>query len=441
MSWEMAPQFDAAFRAAFANGKNVISVCPPAWWTTLPLFRQIAASQDTGIRNVVLIPDGSGLQEGVSSISSVEHCRPVLGATGLTRTGQLLRTRRLTTLVSTPVNMLKLLSRSCVDQDEIDRFIICWPEMQVDPGAVAMLDTILAECRGAQRMVITEDCAANTGFLERHAYRAPIAVTEPLEWEPSGNARYTVTDFLRIPEALVAALDILNPRTALVWDPIPEQNRAGIHVAQQPGVTVSDDPASGQVDLAVALEPPTHEVYTSLAENAGNVLLLIRAFQLPYARALVKSAKPLRLPSESDRARDMASRLRDQIRKDIQSQTLVDGLLALGPLYDEHDPATVAAALASRLSLPEGPEGEETELPAWVRIRIESGKRHRIRTGDVVGALLNAVGVPKNRVGKVEVRDGYSLVEVRAESADVAVKGLNGLMLRGNKLAARLDRH
>ena len=103
--------------------------------------------------------------------------------------------------------------------------------------------------------------------------------------------------------------------------------------------------------------------------------------------------------------------------------------------------ATVAAALASRLSLPKVTEGEETELPTWVRIRIESGKRHRIRTGDVVGALLNAVGVPKNRVGKVEVRDGYSLVEVRAESADVAVRGLNGLMLRGNKLAARLDRH
>ena len=58
-----------------------------------------------------------------------------------------------------------------------------------------------------------------------------------------------------------------------------------------------------------------------------------------------------------------------------------------------------------------------------------------------MGALLNAVEIPKNRVGKVDVRDGYSLVEVRAEAADKAVKGLNGLLLRGNKLTARPDRH
>ena len=100
----------------------------------------------------------------------------------------------------------------------------------------------------------------------------------------------------------------------------------------------------------------------------------------------------------------------------------------------------MAAALASRLSLPETPDAPQGDVPTWVRIRVDVGKRHRIRTGDLVGALLNAVELPKTRVGRVDVREGYSLIEVETEVADKAVRGLHGMMLRGNKLAARLDR-
>jgi hypothetical protein len=178
-----------------------------------------------------------------------------------------------------------------------------------------------------------------------------------------------------------------------------------------------------------------------LEENSRNVLLLIRAFQIPFVRTALKNARPLRLPSEADRAHDRAYRLRQEIRNHIEQQSLTDGYLALTSLFDEYDPATVAAALASRLTLPAEPEGQPADVPAWIRIRVDAGKRHQIRTGDLVGALLNAVEIPKNRVGRVDVRDGYSLVEVRAEAADKAVKGLNGLVLRGNKLTARPDRH
>jgi hypothetical protein len=189
------------------------------------------------------------------------------------------------------------------------------------------------------------------------------------------------------------------------------------------------------------MELPTPEVFSQLAANARTVLLFVRGFQIPFVRQLVGDVRPLRLPSEADRAHDRASKLRKQVRDHIEEHPLTDGFLALSALFDEYDPATVAAALASQLPWRDAQEGEPADVPTWVRIRIEAGKRHRIRTGDLVGALLNAVELPKNQVGRVDVREGYSLIELQTEAAEKAVKGLNGLVLRGNKLTARLDRH
>jgi len=57
-----------------------------------------------------------------------------------------------------------------------------------------------------------------------------------------------------------------------------------------------------------------------------------------------------------------------------------------------------------------------------------------------VGALLNAVGLAKEDIGRIELREGFTLVDVRAEEAERAVRGLTGTTLRGRRIAARLDR-
>jgi ATP-dependent RNA helicase DeaD len=71
---------------------------------------------------------------------------------------------------------------------------------------------------------------------------------------------------------------------------------------------------------------------------------------------------------------------------------------------------------------------------------VNAGRRDRIRPGDVVGALLNAVGIPKDSIGRVDVRESFSLVEVRADVAARVLTGLDGVTLRGRTVTARIDK-
>jgi ATP-dependent RNA helicase DeaD len=77
---------------------------------------------------------------------------------------------------------------------------------------------------------------------------------------------------------------------------------------------------------------------------------------------------------------------------------------------------------------------------AWVRVFVTAGRKDHARPADLVGALVNGVGLAKDHVGKIEIRDAFSLVEVRADDAERAVRGLTGATIRGKRIAARLDR-
>ncbi|PYP42034.1 MAG: hypothetical protein DMD42_12720, partial [Gemmatimonadetes bacterium] len=52
----------------------------------------------------------------------------------------------------------------------------------------------------------------------------------------------------------------------------------------------------------------------------------------------------------------------------------------------------------------------------------------------------HAEGFPHFDIGRIEVRETFSVVEVAALAADRAVRGLTGTTIRGRRVVARLDR-
>src|SRR6185295_2583468 len=152
---------------------------------------------------------------------------------------------------------------------------------------------------------------------------------------------------------------------------------------------------------------------------------------------------PLMLSAALDSADADLARRRAAVDRAVREASLWPGMLALAPLFERHDPAAVASALyglwatsAPRQSAPsEGPESGTT-----AKIWIGAGKRDQIGVSDLVGLLTNEVKVERASIGKVDLRESFSLVEVSAAAAERIASALGGRTLRGRRLTARVDR-
>src|SRR3989442_171642 len=195
------------------------------------------------------------------------------------------------------------------------------------------------------------------------------------------------------------------------------------------------------VDVVVATTLPTREELQALIAIAPQPVVLALASQLPYLRSIA-ALTPLSLPSGADRAQDRSSKLRAQITERL-SGDLDAELAALAPLFEEHDPAMVAAALLAISRQPSAGNIQPREAEpgtAWMKIFVTVGTKDRASAKDLVGALIKEAGLQKRQIGKIDVRETFSLVEVSPPSVDQAVQRLSGVSIRGRRITARPDR-
>jgi hypothetical protein len=436
---ESSFDLDAATRAALEAGKPVVYVCPPAAWASIPLFDRLMTTEAAHLVLVLVSGPADGL-ELAEVLATRPHLEPVCSCSALGRTGRRLTSGPVRTLVASAGDALELMRRSQLTPERIRFIVLVWPETQLALDQGTAIDTLLGECRSAARVFVTADPPALSGLLERHAYRAPMHVVSEPPGEPLTGVRYAIVSHEQIRGSVRAALDVLNPGTALLWDPSPLAGQRWAEYAEDPLVGVAADADEQHVDLAIAAELPTAETLEALKNIAGQVLVFVHPTQLPYLTRLAHPLGVVRLPSEIDRVRDRGMDLRRAIREQLEERKAAVDLYTLAPLFDEYDPALVAAA-ALRVSRPRerAAPPPAPEAIHWVRVRLEAGRHDRIRTGDIVGALINAVGVARHDVGRVDLRDRFTIVDLRADVAERAVRGLDGLVLRGRRVSARLD--
>jgi ATP-dependent RNA helicase DeaD len=448
VSWEFAPSFDAAHRAALESGKPLVYVSPPAGWALAPLLDRLPIGDATGGPAIlILAPDPTDAADLSGSLGWIAALRPLLSSQGAARTERLLRAGAVRTLVTTPGTALALARKAALKLETVRHVVVGWPEGMLALEDGPALEAVLAEAHEAQRLIVTADerDPVLADFLTRHTHRAPVAVASraPAPDERAAGARYVVVDDQRRHAAVRDLLDQKNPARALIWDPLPSRFGRWIELARDPAVRVLTDPGDERVEVAIATDLVSREVLAALAAVADDVVVLVRAGQMSYLRRLVRTLRAAPTVGEPDRARDRAAHARRRIRDRLDQGGLDAELMTLAPLFDEHDPAVVAAAALALLRPTMAPTDEAVETAltaAWVRVFVTAGRKDQMRPADLVGALVNAVGLAKDHVGKIEIRDAFSLVEVRADDADRAVRGLTGATIRGKRIAARLDR-
>jgi ATP-dependent RNA helicase DeaD len=205
-----------------------------------------------------------------------------------------------------------------------------------------------------------------------------------------------------------------------------------------------------EASLVVLYEfPGSREVLRTLAGGRSTVVALVTPRQLPALRALAGAGRvtPFTLSGPGARAQRRAERLRAELRALLAEGPPAQELLALEPLLAEFDGAEIAAA-ALRLLERERERVREAAAqaeragagrPAPARIFINAGARDNVSPRDIVGAISNEAGIPGDRIGRVDLRDNHTLVEVAAADAERVVSRMTGTMLRGRRIVARID--
>ena len=218
---------------------------------------------------------------------------------------------------------------------------------------------------------------------------------------------------------------------------------------------------AGRRVAVVSVDPPADadELDRRHGGRPATGVVLAVPRELPHLRRTAGEAgyslaplSPLDDPASKEAIQFLA-----RIEKVLQDEDLLPQLLLLEPILRQRGAAEVAAALSLLLrERPTATAREERNLSesgdreasasvgarpsAWVKLFLSVGSRDGIAARDLLGAIIGETGIAGDDVGRIDLKDTYSRVEVRDTVAEKVIRALNGTSIRGRSVRADFDR-
>jgi hypothetical protein len=441
------------------HGNAVVSMPPSPAWATPALAAVLTAVSTSKGRALVLTAPAlvEPLGRSLSRLASGTGLR-ILTATGPARASRQISDGTVDVLVASPGTALTLHTRSALGIDSLTSITLAWPE---DWDAEEAVTLLLAELdKDAQRVVLTSSTHKVAELVQRHVRRSlnvdfptPAPPETPLPAPRS--VRTLATPHSARLEALTMLLEAVDPPALAIWTADRRDHGSLESFTQELTDTTvfsTEDPAA---ELVVCYDPPRPSDLRRMGASRDIVLLNTPGSE-GYIGRLASGAKPIHRSGVVDRLRDRDAGLRAEISELIDSGNLDAAAYVVGPLFDRFDPQAVAAACltlwrragapsesvaqrgepAEAKTPPATPVGGVANSKVWVGI----GRRDEATPGDLVAVLIKEVGLSREAIGRIELRETFTLVEVPKEQAERVAQQLSGVTIRRRKLIARVDK-
>ncbi len=369
-----------------------------------------------------------------------------------------------TLLVAPAGTAAQAIRESALKLDDLETLIIDGLDVVFALEDPAAFDTIVAAIPASAQRVVTliERTPATDSFIAAQVRRAMVIPAQPAE---AGQAEVTgAMSYIVVPPGQkITALARLLRRPRDVVPRIVTRSMAGAAAVREalqlrgwrvepPAEQVSVVAATEAAQALIAYDVPFDAEALARLDRADGIIM-VEARELPHLRAIAAQAGiQLTAVGGSRSTRGGIAAFRASVRAAIEEQDLGAQLALLGPLLEEHAPEEVAAALSAllrqRSSAPatattasaEAGASDAGRGAAFVRLYISLGSRDGIRPGDLVGAITGEAAIAGDRVGKIDIRDNFSVVEVGAAEADRVIRALNGTTVKGRSLRVDYDR-
>lgn len=206
--------------------------------------------------------------------------------------------------------------------------------------------------------------------------------------------------------------------------------------------------------VVVSCDVPTDEDMLDRRHSVGeDGVVIVLPRELSHLKTLGKRTgyQTVPFPPPAVRSTSLA-RLRATIEAAIEEYDTAPYLLALEPLFEKYDPAEVAAAAVAMLRDRKGtPSADESRqpvagaaraapVPSWSKLFMSVGERDGLRVGDLLGAITGEAGISGDAVGKIDIHESHSLVEVHESVARTVIQAINGTTIKGRSVRVDFDR-
>jgi ATP-dependent RNA helicase DeaD len=399
-------------------------------------------------------------------------------------------------VVTTPETVLDEVRASTLKLDDVEAVVIDGASAVEELGGLEPLETLLDHLpRDAQRVLFSTALSpALEDMVDRRVKRAlrfppEAAVPGGAPSEAGGAVGYIV-----VPEA--QKLDLLaralaerdaggsppllfcrtDERAALVAEALTLRGFALGELGDEEADAVIASAATSRAELeeesgeeagqTISFDvPEDEEILAARHRGDGNAIVLARAEELAHLREIARraslAARATSLPLPTAAVREV-EQFRDSLRRAVREQDVGAQMLVLAPLFEEFSAAEVAAAATALLrrrapdaqpvasapaksgagaaARPSTPSPAGAPPATWARLFVGIGSRDAVRPGDLVGAIAGEAEIPGNSVGKIDIRDSFSIVEVQADVAEKVIQALNGTTMKGRSIRVDYDR-
>ncbi|MBX5436326.1 MAG: DEAD/DEAH box helicase [Alicyclobacillaceae bacterium] len=185
---------------------------------------------------------------------------------------------------------------------------------------------------------------------------------------------------------------------------------------------------------------------TGRAGRRGLAITLVTPREFKLLKQIQRETKAAmvsrEVPSLADVAERQAEIWRDRIIEAIQDGGLGHYRAMLGNIFDEHDPIDVACAALKLAAAGEMQGYEDSDYdfgdtgatPGMVRFFVNVGRASRISPADLVRAISDESGVPRQAIGKIDIFDRFTFIEVEEESAPFVYEALRQSRINGARV-------
>ena len=424
-----------------ARGHSLVAFTPPIPAYAAPALAGLLSRVGEGRRALLLAPAGQLDEWGALAHELGRDAGlRVQVAHGTSRAQRRLKAGALDVLIASPETALTLLRRSALPMDALVGVLLAWPESWDDEESITPLMQDLP--KETQRLIYTAAPERVAGLVERYARKALTIGTQGGEEGASGPVRTVSVPWSKRVQALADLVELLDPASLVVWTADRSQHAAisrALGMMEPELRLVTHD--APQASTIIAFDLPSRERLRQLL-SAGEVVMLVPPGTERYAGRTAEPRRPLQLPGPADDAASAARAQRAAIVKALETGQPDRALLTLAPLFERHDPAAVAAALYElwTTAAPAAPPATAADAPATAKIYVGIGKKDGATANDLVAVLTKEIRVDKANIGRIELRDAYSLIEIPARDAEKIAAALNGSTVRRKRVVARVDR-